>query len=181
MATPAEVTDEPSAGLAYNTVAIQHPRERRRVDQTVAAEDDLMAWYVTGTARRATTEAAPPSTPSVDRLISSFHTIQQELNIGTERDAKGKGKRRGRYAHPLQQHFVLPAPVHPTEAIETAPPNQVWEPRGEPITDQDFVEYTGDPDTCSICLSQYRHNEMLIWLACMHIFHQECLTHYLSQ
>ena len=43
MATPAEVTDGPSAGLAYNTVAIQHPLERRRVDQTVAAEDDLMA------------------------------------------------------------------------------------------------------------------------------------------
>ena len=77
-----------------------------------------MNWYVWGKGGTPTTVAEPPTTSASDRLISNFHLIQQELDIGTARDAKGKGKRRGRYAHPLQNHFVLPAPVPPVPSPE---------------------------------------------------------------
>jgi hypothetical protein len=39
----------------------------------------------------------------------------------------------------------------------------------------------GTDEQCTICISSIRHNEMVRRLPCQHIFHSECIDHWLKK
>ena len=119
--------------------------ERRETVKVKTAEHDLLLWYGRGIQPQPTEIVVRAEGAQSSRLMADLAAVSADLAIGTQRDAKGKGKRRAKYGHPTPP-WPLPSPTAPLDdGTQTrSDGTRAWEPvDGGPVTfDQDFLTTT---------------------------------------
>ena len=92
-----------------------------------------------------TISVAGVSNPHLARLLEDSHfTMQNAMRENQRRRQRGRGKGQGK----------------------TGPRGTTFSP--------DFIDYRGAPDTCSVCMDKFRHDEVVVRLQCNHLFHASC-------